>query len=177
MGTVVQEDLEFAAWRDSAYSYSDAEKLGWFWQVETYDAKLRIGRKIKWANHKILDQMLYEATGQYNWIVKGPYSYQDAEALAAYWGSTVTQAKITGGHKLAGWLVLNEAINNAHGKGARIAFYTVAPGDTLTSIAYLFSTPEMIITVDALVDANRDTVVEPDLIFVGQILRIPLLND
>lgn len=47
--------------------------------------------------------------------------------------------------------------------------YTVRPGDTLSGIAYAHGFPDW----HPLYEANRDRVENPDLIFPGQVLRIP----
>ena len=173
---VDQDTLEFGAFAESAYTYDDATKLAWFWQQDVYETKLRMGRKIKWANQKILDQFLYEATGQYNWIVKSPYSMSDAEALADYWGCSVTQAKIVGGHKLGGWIVLNQALAAAPQR-VDVMMYVVAAGDNLTKIAKALSNETYKVTADDIFQMNRDVISDPNLIFPGQILRIPLAAD
>ena len=170
--TVDQETLEFEAFAKSAYTYNDAEKLAWFWQQDVYETKLRMGRKVKWGNQNILDHFLYEATGQYNWIVKSPYSMSDAEALAEYWSCGVTQAKIVGGHKLVGWIVLNQALAAAP-QQIDVTTYVVAKGDNLTKIAKAFSTETDKVTASDIFDMNRDVISDPNLIFPGQILRIP----
>jgi nucleoid-associated protein YgaU len=170
---VSKEQIELAAFGKSGYTYDDAVRLAWFWQQDIVEAKARIGRKVKWQNRKILDQMLYEANGQYNWILKSPYTMADAEALAELWGCTVEQAKVAGGHKIAGWLVVNQALAAAPPE-LKIATYTIMSGDTLSGIARRFSTTENIITTDALVSLNSDVISDPDRIYPGQTIRIPI---
>ena len=170
---VPQEQIELAAFGQSKYTYDDAVRLAWFWQQDIVETKQRIGRKVKWQNQKILDQMLYEARGEYNWILKSPYTMADAEALAELWGCTVGQAKVAGGHKIEGWLLVNQAIASAPPE-VKIATYTIMSGDTLSGIAAMFSTSENIITTDALVSLNGDVISDPDRIFPGQTIRIPV---
>lgn len=50
--------------------------------------------------------------------------------------------------------------------------YTVEPGDTLSSIAARFYGDASL--ADRLYQANRHQVHDPDLIFVGQVLRVPV---
>lgn len=154
------------------YTYDDATKLAWFWGQDISKAKARIRRKVKWGNEKILDNMLYEATGQYNWMVKSPFSMADAEALAEYWSCTPFQAKVAGGHKMSGWLVLNQALAEAP-RDVDITTYVVVRGDTLTKIAKRFSTAEVTISASDIAKANSDTISDPDKIYAGQVLRIP----
>lgn len=47
--------------------------------------------------------------------------------------------------------------------------YTVEPGDSLSKIAGHYGT-----TWQAIFEANRDTIDDPDMIQVGQVIRIPL---
>ncbi len=51
------------------------------------------------------------------------------------------------------------------------AQYTVAPGDTLSSIAERFLGDAE--RWRAIIQANRDQIEDPDRIFVGQVLRVP----
>ncbi len=170
---VPQEQIELAAFGMSTYTYDDAVRLAWFWQQDIVETKQRIGRKVKWQNQKILDQMLYQAQGEYNWILKSPYTMADAEALADLWGCTVEQAKVAGGHKIGGWLVVNQAIAAATPE-VKIATYTIMSGDTLSGVAAMFSTPDNIITTDAIMSLNSDIISDPNLIFPGQTIRIPV---
>lgn len=50
--------------------------------------------------------------------------------------------------------------------------YEVVPGDTLTKIAHEQGQGT---TAGDVFEANRDTVTDPDRIFPGQVLRVPLL--
>lgn len=54
------------------------------------------------------------------------------------------------------------------GTGAAVAVHTVVSGDTLGTIAPRYGT-----TVDAILQANRDKVTDPNVIFAGQQLAIP----
>lgn len=168
-------DAEFAAYASSGYSYEDAERLAWFWGQEVYEAKLRIGRKIKWRNNKILGQMLYDAEGQWNWIRQSPYTYDDAVALADSWGVPVEEAKVVGGHMISGWIVVNEAIGRAEEPGHGL-FYMVERGDSLSKIAKAFTSngTGFSVSAEAIFEANRDIISNPDLIYPGQMLRIPM---
>jgi Tfp pilus assembly protein FimV len=55
-------------------------------------------------------------------------------------------------------------------RGGRL--YEVARGDTLAAIA---RTQEQNTGVSDIFQANRDTVMDPNRIFPGQVLRVPLL--
>jgi len=180
---VTDQQAEFQAFVKSGYSWDDASKLAWFWQVDVGEAKLRIGRKMKWGDSKILRNMLYNAQGQYIWILKSPYTAQDAEALADFWGTTVELAKISGGHKLEGWLSLNLNLAAAwEARGGQAdddappiwhTYYTVVAGDNLTKIAARYSTADFPITAAMLAEANSDQVADPNLIYPGQVLVVP----
>jgi len=50
--------------------------------------------------------------------------------------------------------------------------YTVEPGDTLRSIAQRFYGDEN--QWERIFNANRDQIDDPDTLFPGQVLRIPL---
>jgi len=50
--------------------------------------------------------------------------------------------------------------------------YEVRPGDTLTAIA---RDQGQNIQANDVFEANRDTVMDPNRIFPGQVLRVPLL--
>ena len=165
-------ELELDAFFKSGYRYEDAERLAWFWGQTIVEAKSRIGRKVKWRNEKVLDSMLYNARGQWNWIRESPYIYQDAEALATFWGVSTEEAKVIGGHKIQGYLVLNQALAEA-ATDTRMLTYTVQRGDSLSGIAANFSTSEFEVTVEMLLNLNPDTIDDPNLIFPGQVLQIP----
>jgi nucleoid-associated protein YgaU len=66
----------------------------------------------------------------------------------------------------AGDLMLNISVVGAAGGGEHT--YTVQPGDSLSKIAGKYGT-----TWQAIFDANRDQISNPDLIHPGQELKIP----
>lgn len=110
---------------DMGYDYCDSLVLAAYWEEGSfYDAKLRLG-------HKMLDfgpeegtfftrEARAEALKQPDdqlpaWYTDDGYSYEDAEALAKYWGTNLTDSKFTltrlaiSGHDL----VIEAALNSA----------------------------------------------------------------
>ncbi|MCF4969507.1 hypothetical protein [Nostoc sp. CMAA1605] len=97
------KDSELRAFLTSKYDYWDARVLASFWGETVEDAKARMGRKILWGGENIalLEQFLVDARVQALQSVKPPrpgdsspykfyqdstYNYNDAEALARFWG-------------------------------------------------------------------------------------------
>ena len=101
---------EVNAFSRSNYDYWDARVLADYWGQSVYEAKARMGRKILWGpeNVAILEQFLVDARTQalrraqsasspnaYKLYRESSYNYQDAEALARFWGDrTPTDAKL-----------------------------------------------------------------------------------
>jgi hypothetical protein len=86
---------EWDAYISSDYDYYDAAVLADFWDATIEQAKARIGRKLKWgiSDQAVLDQMLVDARVQalksvedLNMFSASGYSYDDAQALADFWG-------------------------------------------------------------------------------------------
>jgi nucleoid-associated protein YgaU len=66
----------------------------------------------------------------------------------------------------SGDLMLNISVGAAAGGGSNT--YTVEPGDNLTKIGAKYG-----ITWNAIYEANRDVISDPDMIHPGQELKIP----
>jgi len=105
----------FGLYVDSTYSYNDAETLATFWGIDVHSAKLRIGTKIQFGDHKLLQGMLYDARvyerkiGEdlsdgdaklFELYADSRYGYTDAEALAGLWSTDVHSAKLLIGTKV-----------------------------------------------------------------------------
>lgn len=65
-----------------------------------------------------------------------------------------------------------EAIDNSLLEPENIEYYTIASGDTLSKIAQKYYGNAM--DYPRIFEANREVIKDPDLIFVGQKIRIPL---
>ena len=79
-----QSQMEMAFW-DAGYSYCDAEKLGQYWQMATYDAKLNAGLKILEGGQVYLDQALQIAMQSYG--CPNGFNFDDSTSLAALWSA------------------------------------------------------------------------------------------
>lgn len=76
------QQLEDAFWK-AGYSYCDAEKLGQYWGMATYDAKLNAGNKILEGGQRYLDEAIDYAIQRYT--CPNGFNYDDATKLAALW--------------------------------------------------------------------------------------------
>jgi hypothetical protein len=76
------------------YNYCDAKLLAGFWGMSVDQAKSTGGEKITNGLNKNLKNMLVQARqqGRCDWSDTG-YGYEDAQALAKYWGRSVPDAK------------------------------------------------------------------------------------
>lgn len=105
-GVFSDADPEFiSVWEESNYNYCDAYVLGYFWGTDAWEAKGAIGFKIANGLEGQLTEVMLEARTQavsnqklcaYNW----EFSFDDAELLAAHWGTDVTSAKVRMENKL-----------------------------------------------------------------------------
>jgi hypothetical protein len=101
LATKGTEQKELQAFFNSKYDYWDARILSDFWGQSLQDSKARMGRKILWGpeNVAILDQFLVDARvkalqsvkpannpSTYKFFRESNYSYDDASALAKFWG-------------------------------------------------------------------------------------------
>jgi hypothetical protein len=79
----------------SSYVYCDAVMLSKFWRQSVYEAKATMGRKIGWGSEDVIEGGLRNARRQ-GWrcsFDQTEFDYDDAEALASLWGTSVEQAK------------------------------------------------------------------------------------
>ena len=68
----------------AGYALCDAEKLGYYWGISQWDAKVRAGWKI-WSGYQdVLDQVLSEAISRY-YCVNNSFNMDDATKLADLW--------------------------------------------------------------------------------------------
>lgn len=86
---------EYDAFFQSQYDYWDAKLLAKFWGQDLAETKARMGRKILWGgeNKAMLGMFLADArvkalgsVENLEFYSESGYSYNDAEALARYWG-------------------------------------------------------------------------------------------
>ena len=89
------DQKELDAFFNSRYTYWDAKVLAGFWHQTLTDTKMRMGRKIAWgpeaqtfletelanARHEAL-----KTVDQLRFYSDSGYTYDDAEALAKFWG-------------------------------------------------------------------------------------------
>jgi len=91
----LRQGEELEAYSSSEYNYCDAILLAYFWDSSVLESKARIGRKVIWEDGGIpyLEQYLVDARTQalkesspQCSFTDGGYSYDDAVALAEFWG-------------------------------------------------------------------------------------------
>ena len=102
------------AYYEAGYSYDDAEALSRFWGMDVPQAKATMQQKIMWGYEDQLRSQLASAraaspatTGNDDETAArrffdSAYCYCDARVLAALWGGSVWDAKVTIGRKI-GW--------------------------------------------------------------------------
>ncbi len=88
------------AFFDSDYTMCDAHFVSKTFEMDLHTAKAYIGQKISWGTTSILDGDLEKGRARgradASWRCRFhmlPLTYADAEALAAYWGISVSEAK------------------------------------------------------------------------------------
>lgn len=79
-----QSQQENAFW-NAGYAYCDAEKLGQYWKMSTYDAKLNAGYKILIGDQRYLDQAIDIAMQSYG--CPNGFNFDDSTKLADLWTS------------------------------------------------------------------------------------------
>lgn len=79
-----QNQKEMAFW-NAGYSYCDAEKLGQYWQMSTYDAKLNAGLKILEGYQSILNEAIDIAIQSYG--CPNGFNFDDSKSVAALWST------------------------------------------------------------------------------------------
>ena len=103
------EEDAFQAYFSSAYGFRDAEVLANFWDISVADAKIAIGRKLLSGpdGSDRVDDVLAtawaadsQATSELLQFIEAGYTFEDAEALAAFWGLSIQEAKMLAGRKL-----------------------------------------------------------------------------
>lgn len=78
--TAAQQEAAF--WK-AGYAYCDAEKLGQYWGMATYNAKLNAGYKILIGDQRYLDEALAEAIQSYT--CPNGFNVDDSKDVAALW--------------------------------------------------------------------------------------------
>lgn len=102
-------------WQDLPYTYADAEKLGNYWGVDTYEAKLKAARFYTNGEAGVVESALgggipdhasedfeqdaIEAFG------RSGFTYCDAKIIGALWGNDPLDGKITIGSKIINGLI------------------------------------------------------------------------
>ncbi|BCW91064.1 hypothetical protein sos41_42420 [Alphaproteobacteria bacterium SO-S41] len=79
-----QAQQEAAFWK-AGYAYCDAEKLGQYWGMDTYSAKLNAGNKILIGDQRYLDEAIAVAIQSYT--CPNGFNFDDSKDVAALWDS------------------------------------------------------------------------------------------
>jgi hypothetical protein len=69
---------------NSGFNYCQAEKLGMYWQMSTWDAKANGGAKIMRGEIKYLRQAIRKAAKRFNCSTTG-FNYRDSDSVAEFW--------------------------------------------------------------------------------------------
>lgn len=77
-----QEEVE--TFFNAGFNYCQAEKLGMYWNMSTWDAKANGGAKILRGETKYLRQAIRKAAKRFNCSTTG-FNYRDSEQLAEFW--------------------------------------------------------------------------------------------
>ena len=87
-----QQDVQ--SFFKKGYNFCDAKLLANYWGIGTYEAKEAGGEKIRNHNEPILRGIMQTARTQSRCDFGDTgVSYEDADALAGYWGLQVNQSK------------------------------------------------------------------------------------
>lgn len=70
----------------AGYALCDAEKLGYYWGMSQWDAKVRAGYKIWWGNQSLVDNDLAVAISRF-YCVNNSFNMDDATKLADLWSA------------------------------------------------------------------------------------------
>lgn len=94
-GSAFQDQASLSAYYQSEYGYCDAMKVAHVWGTDLASAKAVIGSKILGGLTHLLDQDIASTASsvQCSWIDLG-LTYDNAVALAEFWGVGVEQAKV-----------------------------------------------------------------------------------
>ncbi len=104
------------AFHETGYTYDDAAAIAQAWGGSVIDAKGRIETKVIWGDYAVIDQLIADGrSGVGTTPGKDPderalqaffdskdVDYCHARMLSAAWSSTVSQAKVSLGHKIMG---------------------------------------------------------------------------
>lgn len=84
----------FDVYEDSKYGFCDAKKIAHVWGQSVAEGKTTLGEKVRAGREHLADADIASTIGvvQCDWS-ETELSYDDAEALADYWGRSVTEAK------------------------------------------------------------------------------------
>jgi hypothetical protein len=77
-------EAEANAFFNAGFNYCQAEKLGMYWKMSTWDAKVNGGAKIMRGETKYLRQAIRKAAKRFNCSNTG-FNYRDSETLAEFW--------------------------------------------------------------------------------------------
>lgn len=108
-GPIGEEEALRTYFANTEYGFRDAEVLANFWGIPIRDAKVFIGRKLLFGDEGKgrLDRALAsawaedpQANRELQQFFDAGYSFNDAEALAGFWGLSIQDAKLLAGRKL-----------------------------------------------------------------------------
>lgn len=80
--TAAQQEAAF--WK-AGYAYCDAEKLGQYWGMSAYDAKLNAGYKILIGDQRYLDEAIMTAMQSYT--CPNGFNFDDSTNVAELWNA------------------------------------------------------------------------------------------
>jgi hypothetical protein len=117
-------DADMDRYATSSYAYCDAVMLANVWNQSVEEAKATIGRKLGWGNERIVQANLVDARrrGGRCEFRDTEFDFDDAEALAALWHTSVAEAKTALAEKVSlGALdTAREAVRTAHASQASL---------------------------------------------------------
>jgi hypothetical protein len=100
-------DADWDRYADSGYAYCDATILASMWGMSVEEAKSTIGSKLGWDDFEAGKAAVRDALKQARKQGKRcsfhdtTFSYDDAAALAKYWGTSVAEAKASLAEKVS----------------------------------------------------------------------------
>jgi hypothetical protein len=118
-------DPDMDRYASSTYAYCDAVMLAKVWNQSTEEAKATIGRKLGWGNDRIIQGNLADARRQGGRceFQDTEFDFDDAEALAALWQTSIGEAKTALAEKvsLGALAVARDSVRSAHAAQASLA--------------------------------------------------------
>jgi hypothetical protein len=69
---------------NAGFNYCQAEKLGMYWNMSTWDAKANGGAKIMRGEERYLRQAIRKAAKRFNCSTTG-FNYRDSDTIAEFW--------------------------------------------------------------------------------------------